>query len=292
MTGFGEARYQSDRLNLSIELRSVNNRYLKIAVRAPDPYHLLEAEFEKVVRRSVKRGTLQLQLRCDRQSAEQDFRINAVAVTSYVQQIRALAGTLGLSDNGDAMLGQVLTLPGVVPEAGSASFQLHDDWPIIERVLEEALEHLTRMRQEEGRSMATELLAHRDDIAGHLDVIRQRVPLVVSTFRDRLFERVRTLLAEHDVQLDRSDLIREVSIYAERSDIAEEVVRLAAHLEHFQEIMNDPDSPGKKLEFVTQEMLREVNTIGSKASDVDISREVVEIKGTLEKIRELVQNVE
>ena len=118
------------------------------------------------------------------------------------------------------------------------------------------------------------------------------MPHVASTFRDRLHERVRTLLAELDVKMDRNDLIREVSIFAERSDIAEEVVRLGAHLDHFQEIMKDPESPGRKLEFLTQEMLRETNTIGSKASDVEISREVVEIKGTLEKIRELVQNVE
>ena len=111
-------------------------------------------------------------------------------------------------------------------------------------------------------------------------------------FRDRLLERVRDLLADLDVQIDRSDLIKEVSIFAERSDIAEEVVRLASHLDQFQEIVNEPESAGRKLEFLTQEMFRETNTIGSKASDVEISRHVVEIKGALEKIRELVQNVE
>ena len=140
--------------------------------------------------------------------------------------------------------------------------------------------------------MAQELLGYRDTIFRHLEAVRTRAPLVVSTFRDRLQDRVRQLLAEHDVQIDRNDLIREVSIFAERSDIAEEVVRLATHLDHFREIMNEEESPGRKLEFLTQEMFREANTIGSKASDVDISREVVEIKGTLEKIRELVQNVE
>jgi uncharacterized protein (TIGR00255 family) len=103
---------------------------------------------------------------------------------------------------------------------------------------------------------------------------------------------VRALLAEHDVEIDQSDLIKEVSIFAERSDITEEVVRLASHLEQFQEIMKEQESPGRKLEFLTQEMFREANTIGSKASDVAISRQVVEIKGILERIRELVQNVE
>ena len=140
--------------------------------------------------------------------------------------------------------------------------------------------------------MGQEFLQLRQSIADHLGAIRQRAPGVAAAFRDRLHERVRSLLAEHDVELDRSDLIKEVSIFAERSDIAEEVVRLASHLEQFQEIMNDPESPGRKLEFLTQEMFREANTIGSKAGDVEISRHVVEIKGTLEKIRELVQNVE
>ena len=118
------------------------------------------------------------------------------------------------------------------------------------------------------------------------------MPGVANAYRDRLLERVRSLVAELDVQIDRSDLIKEVAIFAERSDIAEEVVRLASHLDQFQEIMNEPESAGRKLEFLTQEMFREANTIGSKASDVAISREVVEIKGLLERIRELVQNVE
>jgi uncharacterized protein (TIGR00255 family) len=292
MTGYGEARFQNDQLALSIELRALNNRYLKVSVRAPDPYHLLEAEFEKVIRRFVKRGTLQVQLRCERRSALEDFRINPVALSSYAGQIKDLAERLGLGQRGDALLAQVLTLPGVVPEPGSLAHSLHDDWPLIEKVLLEALERLQHMRQEEGRAMAGELLAQRSAIADHLDIIRQRAGGVASAFRDRLHERVKTLLSELDVEIDRNDLIREVSIFAERSDIAEEVVRLAAHLDHFQEIMNEKESPGRKLEFLNQEMSREANTIGSKAGDVEISRQVVEIKGILEKIRELIQNVE
>ncbi len=292
MTGYGEAGFQSDKLCLAIELRALNNRYLKVSLRAADPYHLLEAEFEKVVRRTVRRGTLQVHLRCDKQSAPQDFRINPVAVHSYLAQLRGVAQELGLADSSATWMGPILALPGVVAEPGSSAFQLHEDWPIIEKVLEKALVQLQAMRQEEGGAMAQELLTYRDAIARHLDRIRQRIPHVTCTFRDRLFERVRALLADLDVQIDRSDLIKEVSIFAERSDIAEEVVRLASHLDQFGEIMNEPESPGRKLDFLTQEMFRETNTIGSKAGDVEISRQVVEIKGTLEKIRELVQNVE
>jgi uncharacterized protein (TIGR00255 family) len=292
MTGYGEASYQSDALSLAIELRAVNNRYLKVTLRAAEPYNLLEAEFEKVIRRSVKRGTIQVHLRCQRQFSPQDFQINAAALRSYVNQLQGLRKELGLADVGQVLLAQVLTLPGVVAEPATATFRLEEEWPILEGVLEKAIDKLQAMRREEGRAMAQELLQHRDHIAAELEKIRQHVPLVAEGFRNRLLERVKNLLSELDVQIDRSDLIKEVSIFAERSDVAEEVVRLASHLDQFQEIINEPESAGRKLEFLTQEMFREANTIGSKAGDVDLSRHVVEIKGTLEKIRELVQNVE
>lgn len=291
MTGYGEARFESDALTVAIELRAVNNRYLKVSLRASEPYNLLEPEFEKVIRRQVRRGTVQVHLRCERQFTPQDFRINTTALRSYLTQVRGICQEMNLTDQGD-LLGQVLALPGVVPEPGSISLDLEEEWPVIERVLEQALAKLQAMRQEEGRAMAQDFQQNREFLAGQLDKIRQRAPQVVSAFRDRLHERVRSLLSELDIQIDRNDLIREVSIFAERSDIAEEMVRFASHLDQFRDIMKEPESPGRKLEFLTQELGREANTIGSKASDVEISRHVVEIKGTLEKIRELVQNIE
>jgi uncharacterized protein (TIGR00255 family) len=292
MTGYGEAAFQSDALNLAVELRALNNRYLKVSLRAAEPYNLLEPEFEKVIRRTVRRGTVQVHLRCQRQSSPGDFQINATALRSYVTQLRPLSEELGLRDRGDVLLSQALALPGVVPEPGVVALDLEEEWPVLERVLEEALARLQAMRQEEGRAMAEELLQQRDHIAGELARIRERMPGVATAYRDRLLDRVRSLIAELDVQIDRSDLIKEVAIFAERSDIAEEVVRLASHLDQFQEIVNEPESAGRKLEFLTQEMFREANTIGSKAGEVEISRHVVEIKSALERIRELVQNVE
>jgi uncharacterized protein (TIGR00255 family) len=292
MTGYGEADFQSDQLTLAIELRALNNRYLKVSVRAPEPYYLLEPEFEKVIRKVVKRGTIQVHLRCQRQFAPQDFQINAVALRSYLGQLKKLSEDLGLRNQGDAMLAQVLALPGVVPEPANAAFRLDEEWPAMERVLQQALARLQAMRHEEGKVMACELLGLRDAIAQHLETIRRLTPEVTLAYRDRLLERVRGLLTEVNVSLGPDDLIKEVSIFAERSDIAEEVVRLESHLRQFQEIVNEPESAGRKLEFLTQEMFRETNTIGSKASDVEISRQVVEIKGILEKIRELVQNIE
>jgi uncharacterized protein (TIGR00255 family) len=291
MTGYGEANFHSDALSVAIELRAVNNRYLKVTLRAAEPYNMLEPEFEKVVRRVIRRGTIQVHMRCQRQYAPQDFQINAVALRSYLSQLRNLGGEAGVGD-GPALLGHVLALPGVVPEPATASFSLEEEWPVLERVLGQALKRMQAMRQEEGRAMAQDLLQQRDHIGRELAAIRERVPQVTQAYRDRLLERVRGLVAGLGIEIQAADLIKEVAIFAERADISEEIVRLASHLEQFQDVINEPESAGRKLEFLTQEMFREANTIGSKASDVEISRHVVEIKGTLEKIRELVQNVE
>jgi uncharacterized protein (TIGR00255 family) len=292
MTGYGAARHETEELSPAIEVRALNNRYLKVSLRAADPYHLLEPEVEKVVRRVVRRGTLQIHLRCERQSVPIDYRINATALEAYLSQLKPIIESNGLGARGDMLLAQVLTLPGVVAEPGSLASRLEEDWPIIEKVLQKALNNLQQMRREEGQAMAQELLNYRDSIRLELQAIQARIPEVARSYRDRLYERVRTILDEHDVELDRNDLIKEVSIFSERSDIAEEVIRLLSHLDQFQEIMNETESSGRKLDFLTQEMFREANTLGAKAGDVDISRRVVEIKGILEKIRELVQNVE
>ena len=133
MTGYGEASYQSDLLNLTLELRSVNNRYLKVSLRAAEPYNLLEAEFEKVIRRTIKRGTIQVHLRCQRRFSPQDFQINAVALRSYLAQLQPLCAELRLPDGGQALLSQALALPGVVPEPANAAFSMEEEWPVIER---------------------------------------------------------------------------------------------------------------------------------------------------------------
>jgi uncharacterized protein (TIGR00255 family) len=154
------------------------------------------------------------------------------------------------------------------------------------------MDNLSHMREEEGRAMATDLAANCRAIAGELDAIAERAPLMVETYRNRLEERLKKLLAEQSVTLEPADLIREVSIFAERSDISEEIVRLRSHLEQFDAIMGLAESSGRKLEFLIQEMFREVNTIGSKSTDVEIARHVIEIKTAIERLREMIQNVE
>jgi len=294
MTGFGEARHQSDNMSIAVELRAVNNRYLKIITRATEPYNLFEPEVERLLRRAVRRGTLQVQIRCERAAKAADFRLNTTALRSYLEQLSQLGAEMRLDRASvNNLLAEAVNLPGVAPEPGLASFQPEQEWPLLERVLEEAIARFQKMRQDEGQHMAQELLALREHIAGELEQIRQRIPDVASGYRDRLLERVRGLLTDTSIIVQAEDLIKEVAIFADRSDIAEEAVRLESHLKQFRDVVQEEsDSPGRKLEFLVQEMGRETNTIGSKASDVTVSRHVVEIKATLEKIRELIQNVE
>jgi uncharacterized protein (TIGR00255 family) len=293
MTGFGEARFQSEELTLGVEVRAVNNRHLKVTVRGSEPYPMLEPELEKIVRKHVRRGTILVHVRCDRSFRPQDFRVNDVALKAYIQQVHEVCADLGWGERAHHLLGQVLSLPGVSPEPGVLGRPVDKEMRAVERTLEGALKNLDHMRQEEGRAMEDELLVHRRTIADQLDRIRQHIPGVVEHYRARLRDRVGALLRDAGVTLSDDHLIREVAIFAERSDVAEEVMRLGSHLEQFEEVVRrENDLPGRKMEFLTQEMFRETNTIGSKAGDVIISRHVVEIKATLEKIRELVQNVE
>ncbi len=294
MTGFGEARHQSDSKSLAVEIRAVNNRYLKIVLRATEPYNLFEPELERLIRKTIRRGTLQVQIRCERQAEASDFRLNTVALRSYLEQVRRVGGEIGLdAPTVASLMAQCVALPGVAPEPGSAGEKATDDWPLLERVVEEAIGRLQAMRQEEGRRMAEELLLIRDRIADELEEIKKRIPSVTAGYRDRLLERVRGLLTEPSIPLRAEDVIKEVAIFADRSDISEEVVRLSSHLDQFQTVVTkESEGPGRRLEFLVQEMGRETNTIGSKASDVQISRHAVEIKASLEKIRELIQNVE
>ena len=288
MTGFGEARHQDERWSVTVEVRTVNNRHLKLSAKISDPYGPLEPELERLVREIVRRGTVQVSLRVERPRRAEDYRLNTVALASYRDQLASLQG-----DGSEAIqLSSLLVLPGVVEERKPPTDDPHGDWPVLARVVTEALRKLQTVRAEEGRIMADELLQLGASVSSHLGNIAERGPHVVLAYQKRLIERVQSLVEGQGVTIEPKDLIREVAILAERADISEEIVRLRAHLTQYVEVINEPESAGRKLEFVVQEMGREVNTIGSKANDVEISRSVVEIKGLLEKIRELIQNVE
>jgi uncharacterized protein (TIGR00255 family) len=179
-----------------------------------------------------------------------------------------------------------------VVEESVIPHDMSSDWPVIGRTLEKALQNLGKMRAEEGRAMTADLAANCRAVTESLAKIEGRASLVADDYRARLHERLQKILQEYSVMLDPADLIKEVSLFADRADISEEIVRLRSHVEQFSGIIQVPESAGRKLEFLTQEMVREANTIGSKANDVEIARHVIEIKTAIERIREMIQNIE
>ena len=290
MTGFGEAHSQEQSLSVSAEVRTINSRYFKLTMRCGDGYATLEPQVENLVRQHIKRGTVQVTLRVDRKPTADDYKLNSVALASYRQQLEALSREWKLTE--PVRLESLLVLPGVMEEEAAAHRDVEQDWPPISAVLEAAMNNMAAMRIDEGRAMGADLAAQCAAIAEELTHIEARAPLVADTYRTRLVDRLTKTLAEFQVSLDPGDLVREVSIFAERCDISEETVRLRSHLEQFASIMALEESSGRKLEFLTQEMFRETNTIGSKANDVLIARHVIDIKAAIERIREMIQNVE
>lgn len=290
MTGYGEAHRQANGLAIAVEVRSINSRYFKFSLRAGDAYPALETRIEPIIRQHIKRGTVQVTVRIDREPSPEDYRINDVVFTGYRQQLESLYDRMHVSESirPDA----ILSLPGVIDERQIREGNMDADWPLLEPALQEAMQNLTSMRQTEGQAMADDLRANCRIIADYLTEIRERHPTVVDVYRDRLVDRLNRMLGELEVSVEATDVVREVGLFAERSDISEEIVRLQSHLSQFEDMIDGPDSVGRKLDFLVQEMFRETNTIGAKANDAEIARRVVEIKTSIERMREMIQNVE
>lgn len=291
MTGHGEAHRQRDGIAVTAEVRTINNKYFKLNLRAGERYGSLEPQVEAVVRQFLRRGTIQVTLWIEREPSADDYRLNEVVLRAYRDQLEHLSHG-GSQPPAPIRLDALLSLPGVVIERGAQHLRLEDDWPIIEETLVAALKHLGAMREDEGRAMAADLRHNARWIATQLDAIAELAPQVVENYRGRILERLNKLLAEFGVEARAADVVREVGMFAERIDISEEIVRLRSHLQQFDQFVEGTESQGRKLEFLIQEMFREANTIGSKANDASIARHVIEIKSSIERMREMIQNVE
>jgi uncharacterized protein (TIGR00255 family) len=290
MTGFGEGHRQADAVAVAVEVRTINNRYFKLTVRSTETYASLESQIEAVVRKRIKRGTVTVHVRVDRAVSPDDIRLNREVIDIYRQQLEAMSADWSLRES--VPLAALLTLPGVVEDHSADPEHLAKDWPQIAAALGDALDGLEKMRTEEGAALADDLSANCAGITQELAEIEALLPLVVEQYRDRLTQRVNKTLEKHNVSLEPGDVIREVSLLGERSDVSEELVRLRSHVEQFELLIHSAESAGRKLDFITQEMFREANTIGSKANDTEIPKHVVQIKVMIERMREQVQNVE
>lgn len=290
MTGFGNSSIDRGGIHVASEIKSVNNRYLKLSVRLPDSVARFESDIEKLVRSRVTRGSVQLSVRLRFPAGQSEHRIDELVLRSYQQQLA------GLSDQPGAVaavpLRDLLQLPGVVAETEFPEELVNSLWPAVEESISVSLDHFHDFREREGESMRLDLERQCDTIEAELVQVAASAPQVISEYRDKLLERIRRLLGDAAVSISENDVIREVALFADRCDINEELTRLRSHIEQFRRLLNGSTSQGRKLEFIGQEMFREINTIGSKANSVAIAHSVVEMKASIERIREVLQNVE
>jgi len=290
MTGFGEASAEVDGIVYTVEIRAVNNRYFKPHLRLPDVVAYLEADIEMLHRKRIHRGAINYSLRLKNVSAQALFEIDDIALGHYLQKLGVLVPDSKVDCQVD--LGQMLALPGIVQPISPDSAQSEKMKQVIVRLTEQAIDRLKEMRAEEGRALAEDMIANCRVIKERLQSIRARADVVVQEYHGKLERRVSQLLSDGKLKIDEETLAREVAIFADRCDISEEITRLDSHLEQFIKCCRGDGHAGRRLDFISQEMLREANTIASKASDAQISQAVIDIKCAVDRIKEQVQNVE
>lgn len=293
MTGFGEAAGDAGGVHFALELRSLNNRYFKFTSRLPEELGTLDAELETHLRKRVGRGSFALAVKIRVTDAQAASTINDNVLLGYLDHLETLRTRIA-DDTVRIELTQLLSLPGVLlPTTTDADF-LDKARPLLLSLLDTALGRLVVMRQTEGRALIDDLKKHLAVIRARAQAVAERAPHVVDEYHARLRNRVEELIAKAELDMDKTDLAREVAIFADRSDIAEELNRLNGHIDQFEAKLNEADGEpaGRTLDFIAQELLREANTIGSKSNDAQINRAVVEIKSAIDRIKEQVQNVE
>ena len=290
MTGYGRGDSSAKGVQLAVEISSVNRRQVEVAVSLPNELDSLEADLRKIVLASMARGRGSGRVTLQRPSgkANRSILINEAQAEAYKKTLAKLADGMGLRD--DLSLETILRLPGVM-EAGEDEVDPVAMLPTLKRALGQALGQLQDMRSKEGSNLGRDLTKRLASLRRITKRVAKRAPKVVEHHRTRLLER----LAKADIDVADADderFLREVVYFTDRSDISEELTRLESHFDQVDGCLISNEPVGRKLDFLAQEMFREVNTIGSKANDSEISQEVVTLKTELEKIREQVQNVE
>ena len=295
MTGFGSAQTRRDGYVVASEIKTVNNRYLKTGYRISDGFSFLEQKIEALLRDRIDRGTVSVFLHIRPEVQENRFVIDPDAAAGYIRSAATLRERMS-AEGIDLSLGNVsdyIRLPGAIIDQSKDDNDLSETiWPLAQENLLEALSALDAMRDAEGASMAENLLALCAQLSEAMDRIAEFAPTVAESYRQRLSDKVMKILEQHSFEAKTVDIIREVALFTDKADISEEIVRFRSHLTQFRAAMARQDACGKRLDFLTQEMFREINTIGSKANEAAITNVVVDVKTKIEKIREMVQNVE
>lgn len=288
MTGFGSASLRDRRMDVDVEVRSVNHRFLTVKLSLPDALARHETEIEQMVRARLGRGSVTVSVSVKTPRGSEPTLPDLKTFKAYAKQLRGVQKALGLQ--GEIRMEDLLAIPSLWSNGAAEP----DDelWPKVKKLLPKALDQLVETREREGEKIGRAFESHLGTIEGRLGKVLARVPVVVESYQKRLDDRIQQLLAQRGLEAAKLDIVKEVAIHADRCDTSEEIQRLKAHIGEFRKITAQKGQLGRRLDFLTQEMGRETNTIASKANDGEIAACAVEMKAELEKIKEQVENVE
>lgn len=290
MTGYGRAQMTVDTMNITVELKSVNHRYFEFSSRVPRNYGFLDEKLKTFIGSKVSRGKVECYVSIENlEDDEVEILVNHSLARSYLNAFKEL------SERNELALRDELALSTLV--RNSDIFSVHKQeadeekvWNAVKAVAQEAVSKFVSMREVEGDKLKSDVLYRADTILNKVEIIEERSPETVKEYNDKLLSRIKEFLS--DVQVDEQRILTECAIFADKVAVAEETVRLRSHIDQLKHFMDSNEAVGRKIDFLVQEMNREANTIGSKAQDVTIARNVIDIKAEIEKIREQIQNIE
>lgn len=288
MTGFGRAQSESAELSISVELKSVNHRYFELSCRVPRQYSFLEEKIKSYLSTRVARGKTECSVSLlELNAADVEVQVNHGLAKAYLAALNEIADTYGVrndtSANSLSRFNDVLAVHKVAADEEAI-------WNAVKPVLAEATDKFIAMREREGEKLKADICGKAEHILELTEYIEKRSPQTVKEYNEKMKGRIRDLIG--DVKVDEQRLLAEAAIYADKVAVDEETVRLHSHIDQLKSMFEDDGAIGRKMDFLVQEINREANTIGSKASDLEITSRVLDIKGEVEKIREQVQNLE
>jgi len=289
MTGFGAATADDHGISCSVEIRAVNNRFFKSVLKLPDRLAMIEPEIDRILREAIARGSVVLSMSVKDATSTSSVSINQEVLKTYIEQIRTLEKSFPTSK---VELASILSLPGVVEAGDDTEEYVATHQELALKLVKQACVKMSEMRRKEGEALWADLKKHLELIRASLGKINEQAPQVVKAYHEKLKARVNQMVSDAKLSLSDPDLLKEVALFADRADISEEISRLGGHLDQFIAVCEKEDQAGRKLDFIAQEMLREANTIASKANDSGIARLTVDIKSCIDRIKEQVQNVE
>ena len=288
MTGYGKGEAQNDSKKVAIELKSVNNRYLEINSRLSKYFSFADEIVKKCVQEKIKRGTVEVLFSYEVMSGSgKVIAVDKGLAAEYIKAAKILSETTGIDS--DFGINQLMKMPDVLSVTAPPENREELE-ELFKLATEKAIVNLENMREVEGESIKIDLKKLAGNIVSSLSEVKFRVPSIVIEYKEKLKKRIKELC--EDVSVDETRFASEVAFFADRSDINEEISRLTSHVEQFFSALEDNESVGRRLDFISQEMNREINTMGSKANDLSLTKYVIEMKNELEKIKEQIRNVE